>query len=199
MILWLSSYLNWQKDRLDGLILQHPCLAGKIWRKRGKIKVKQYFFLEQFFCKKKDFQIFIMSNYMFTKPMRMVSLLETQASTLYYCCPLVHLREILQFWNIGWGFRSIRAILVIIEFDLPFMITKLPAKFHRNRSKTFWVILITDKQKDRLTWVIQYLSPKHSLGWGNKARNINFWMASSLIRPKLQAMAVLIVEAIVLW
>jgi len=177
-----------------------PALPERYGEKGEKLRLNNIFFLNNFFAKKKDFQIFIMSNYMFTKPMRMVSLLETQASTLYYCCPLyADLREILQFWNIGWGFRSIRAILVIIEFDLPFMITKLPAKFHRNRSKTFWVILITDKQKDRLTWVIQYLSPKHSLGWGNKARNINFWMASSLIRPKLQAMAVLIMEAIVLW
>ena len=51
--------------------------------------------------------------------------------------------------SFGRGLRSIWAILVNIELDLPFMITKLPAKFHRNRSRTFWVILITDRQKNR--------------------------------------------------
>jgi len=56
------------------------------------------------------------------------------------------------------------------------MITKLPAKFHRNRSRTFLIILITyrkterqtERQTNRLTRVKQYLSPKHSLGRGNK-------------------------------
>ena len=73
--------------------------------------------------------------------------------------------------SFGRGLRSIWAILVNIELDLPFMITKLPAKFHRNRSRTFWVILIThrktSRKTNRLTRVKQYLSPKHSLGRGN--------------------------------
>ena len=39
--------------------------------------------------------------------------------------------------SFGRGLRSIRAILVNIELDLTFMITKLSAKFHRNRLRTF--------------------------------------------------------------
>ena len=68
--------------------------------------------------------------------------------------------------SFGRGLRSIWAILVNIELDLPFIITKLPAKFHRNRSRTFWVILITDRKTDRLTSKTIPI-PKHCLGQGN--------------------------------
>jgi len=77
--------------------------------------------------------------------------------------------------SFGRGLRSIWMILVNIELDLPFMITKLPAKFHRNWSRTFWVILFTDKQKDkqkdRLTRVKQYLFP--NIVWGEVIKDFN--------------------------
>ena len=53
--------------------------------------------------------------------------------------------------SFGRGLHSIWTILVNIVLDLPFMITKLLAKFHRNRSRAFRVILITHKQKDKQT------------------------------------------------
>ena len=53
--------------------------------------------------------------------------------------------------SFGRGLRSIWSIIFNIKLDLSFMITKLSAKFHRNRSRTFWVILITDRQKNRQT------------------------------------------------
>ena len=54
----------------------------------------------------------------------------------------------------GRGLHSIWAILVNIELDLHFIITKLPAKIHRNRSRTFWVILITD-------WMNEWRTDSH--------------------------------------
>jgi len=39
-------------------------------------------------------------------------------------------------------------ILVKFQLGLPFMITKRPVKFHRYWSRTFLVILITDKKTD---------------------------------------------------
>ena len=62
------------------------------------------------------------------------------------------------------------------ELCLSFLINKRSASFNRNRSITFWIILITDswtlrltdsqdqRQRDRPTRVKQYLYSKHSFG-----------------------------------
>ena len=60
-----------------------------------------------------------------------------------------HMRYGFLKFSFGWGLRSIWTILVNIELDLPLTITKVHAKYHRNRLRTFWVILITHKQKDK--------------------------------------------------
>ena len=88
--------------------------------------------------------------------------------------------------SFGRGLRSIWAILVNIELDLPFLITKLSAKFHRNRSRTFWVIVFTDRQTDRqtngLTRVKQYLFP--NIVWG-EVTSTRKCLSSSLPRPSV--------------
>ena len=53
--------------------------------------------------------------------------------------------------SIGQGSCSTEAIFVKFELDLVFIISKRPAKFHWNRSRTFWVILITESQTNKQT------------------------------------------------
>jgi len=85
--------------------------------------------------------------------------------------------------SFGRGLRSIWAILVNIELDLHFMITKHPAKFHRNRLRTFWVILITDRKTERLTRVKQYLFPNIVLGEVKSKRKIKKERSLSGFKP----------------
>jgi len=78
------------------------------------------------------------------------------------------LRYVVLKFSFGRDLRSIRAILVNIELDLTFIITKLPAKFHWNRSITFWVILITEWKNERQTHKSKKIPlPKYSYGRGN--------------------------------
>ena len=71
----------------------------------------------------------------------MVRSLETQTSPYIASILVVHYTRTsgrLWFWNIGRGLRPMRGILVNIELDFPFMITKLPTEFYWSWSLTLW-------------------------------------------------------------
>ena len=53
------------------------------------------------------------------------------------------------FISFGRSLVSTRAILFKFTLDFYFMIIRHPAKFHKNQFRTFWLILITERQRDR--------------------------------------------------
>ena len=106
----------------------------------------------------------------------MVRSLETQTSPYIAIIIVVHYTRTSGrswFWNIGRGSRSMRGILVNIELDFPFMITKLPVKILWNRSRTFWVILITHRKTNRKKTDSHETIPLPNTVWGEVTNKQN--------------------------
>ena len=69
---------------------------------------------------------------------------------------LLRYSEICRFYvdfnhSFGRGLRSINAIDIIFKRNLYFIIIHHPAKFHQNRSRTFWVNRVLHRQTDTHT------------------------------------------------